>query len=71
MAVAKFNSGNSVAFKIKQEVFFTDDEYEMYQYFERYEWADKKFKNCGVNSLCPCGSTKNVVEIKLKNVIEY
>ena len=26
--------------------------------FETYEWTDKKFKNCGVNSLCPCGSTK-------------
>lgn len=58
MAIAKFNSGNSATFKIKQEVFFTDDEYEMYQYFETYEWTDKKFKNCGVNSLCPCGSAK-------------
>ncbi len=58
MAIAKFSSGNSAAFKIKQEVFFTKDEYDLYQYFEKYEWADKKFKECGVNQLCPCGSNK-------------
>lgn len=69
MAIAKFNSGNSAAFKIKQEVFFTDDEYEMYQYFETYEWSDKKFKNCGVNSLCPCGNTKKYKKC-CKNKVE-
>ena len=58
MAMAKFNSGDSAAFKIKQEVFFTKEEYEMYQYFERYEWTNKEYKKCGVNRLCPCGSNK-------------
>ena len=58
MIIARFDSGNSAAFKIKQEVFFTKEEYEMYQYFEKYEWANKEFKKCGVNNLCPCGSNK-------------
>lgn len=58
MTFAKFDGGNSAAFKIKQEVFFNDAEYEMYQYFEKYEWADSKFKQISANNLCPCGSNK-------------
>ena len=58
MAMAKFDNGNLATFKIKQEVFFTDDEFDLYQYFGEYEWANSKFKICGVNSLCPCGSNR-------------
>lgn len=58
MAFANFASGKSASFKIKQEVFFTDDEYEMHEYFNQYRWGDIKFKNCRVNELCPCGSNK-------------
>ena len=58
MAFAKFASGKSAAFKIKQEVFFDKTGYEMYKYFESGEWATEKYKKCGVNSLCPCGSNK-------------
>ena len=58
MAFAKFESGDSAAFKIKQEVFFDEEGYEMYKYFESYEWSNKKYKKCGVNSLCPCGSNR-------------
>lgn len=58
MAMAKFDNGKSATFKIKQEVFFTDDEFDLYQYFDKYEWANSKFKKCGVNSLCPCGSNR-------------
>lgn len=58
MALVSFGSGKKASFKTKQEVYFTKDEYDMYKYFESYKWADAKFKNCGVNSLCPCGSKK-------------
>lgn len=58
MAFAKFKSGDSAAFKIKQEVFFDEEGYEMYKYFESYEWSNKKYKKCCVNSLCPCGSNR-------------
>ncbi len=58
MAMAKFDNGKSATFKIKQEVFFTDEEFDLYQYFDKYEWADSKFKKCRVNSLCPCGSNR-------------
>lgn len=58
MAFANFASENSASFKIKQEVFFTDNEYEMYKYFNEYKWGDIKFKNCKVNDLCSCGSNK-------------
>lgn len=58
MALAKFDNGNTAAFKIKQEVFFDSDEYELYQYFVGCEWADKKYKKCGANNLCPCGSNR-------------
>ena len=58
MALVSFESGKKASFKIKKEVYFTKDEYEMYEYFESYKWAETKFKNCGVNSLCPCGSKR-------------
>ncbi len=64
MAIAKFSSGNSAAFKIKQEVFFTKDEYDLYQYFEKnMNGQIKKFKECGVNQLCPCGSNKKYKKV--------
>lgn len=56
--ITNFKSLDLVMFKVKQEVFFTDDEYEMYKYYESLEWADKKFGDCGANNLCPCGSNK-------------
>ena len=56
--MTNFKSLDLVMFKVKQEVFFTDDEYEMYKYYESLEWADKKFGDCGANNLCPCGSGK-------------
>lgn len=58
VALAKFDNGNTTAFKIKKEVFFDSDEYELYQFFVKCEWADKKYKKCGANNLCPCGSNK-------------
>lgn len=58
MASAVFANGISNSYKIKQEVFFTDKEYEMYEYYNSVEWATEKFKNCKVNDLCPCGSNK-------------
>lgn len=56
MTFAKFKSGGSAAFKMKQEVYFNDEGYEMYKYFESYEWTSEKYKKCAVNGLCPCGS---------------
>lgn len=56
MVLANFASGNDASFKIKQEVFFTDDEYDTYNYYESYKWGDKKYKTCRVNDMCPCGS---------------
>lgn len=53
-----FKSGYSNSYKVKQEVFFYDDEYEMYEYYDSMKWATQEFKECKVNDLCPCKSQK-------------
>lgn len=51
-----FNSGNNMTYKVKQEVFFTKEEYEMYEYYCSNDWAKKEYIKCKVNQKCPCGS---------------
>lgn len=56
MAAIGFADGQSSTYKIKQEIFFENSEYELYEYYNRLDWASEKFKNCKVNDRCPCGS---------------
>ena len=53
-----YSNGKVITYKIKNEVFLTQGEYDFCNYYESMSWASKDFRNTKVNDKCPCGSEK-------------
>lgn len=60
-----YSNGQVISYKIKNEVFLTQDQYDLCNYYESMSWASKDYRNTKVNEKCPCGSGK-----KYKNVVK-
>ena len=53
-----YSNGQVISYKIKNEVFLTQDQYDLCNYYESMSWASKDYRNTKVNEKCPCGSGK-------------
>lgn len=44
------------SYRIKNEIFFTNEQIEFYKYYRALEWGNPKYSKYPVNGKCPCGS---------------